>query len=515
MKFKVLIAVMASVLAQPAAAEWYKAESDHFVIYADDQEADVHRFAEMLERYHRALEAATGYKTEKPSPSNRVTVYTVGTARDVQQLAGGSSKFLQGFYVPRAAGSAAFVPDLSSVRGEPDPPMITLLHEYTHHFLISSQRYAMPRWVSEGAAEFYSSARFLADGGVSLGRPNTMRGGELYFEQKVSMEELFDDALYAKRAKTVYDSFYGQAWLLYHYLVFSPERKGQLNTYLQAVARGTPSLEAAKTVFGDLEKLRSELHGYLRAKRLMLFNVSAAAVQPGPIAVSRISAPLAAMLPVIVRSRRGVNSESAAAVLADARKIGGQYPGDAQVQAALAEAEFDAGNNAEAIAAADRAIAIDPGAKNAYVQKGFALFSEAADAPSDDRERAYRDAMVPFSALNAIENDHPLPLMYFYRSFVERGEQPSEIARDALARASELAPFDFGLAFETGAMLAASGKPALAIQVLKPVAANPHGGELAAQARAFLDQLADQPEGAVVHFVALPKPVVDGEAGAP
>jgi tetratricopeptide (TPR) repeat protein len=392
--------------------------------------------------------------------------------------------------------------------------MITLLHEYTHHFLISSQRYAMPRWISEGAAEFYSSAQFMSDGGVSVGRPNKMRGYELMYEQNISMEELLDDELYAKRNSKRYDSFYGQAWLLYHYLVFSTDRKGQLNAYMQAIAAGTPSLEAAKTVFGDLKKLGSELDTYLRARRVWVFNVRAEAVAPGPIAVSRIGAPLAAMLPVLVRSRPGGDSEGAAAVLVDARKIASRYPGDAQVQAALAEAEFDAGNDDEAIAAANRAIAIDPQVENAYVQKGYALFRKAADA--DDQDRAYRDAMAPFQALNAIENDHPLPLIYYYRSYVARGQEPSDNARDALARASELAPFDFGLAFQTGAMFAAEGRPGLAIQVLKPVAANPHGGQMAEMARAFIDQLATTPEGTIVHYSgAVDTEADDEDAAAP
>ena len=107
MRITSVFAVAAALCSAPAAAEWFKSESDHFVIYADDQEKDVRRLSEMLEKYHRALEAATGFKTEKPSPSNRVTVYTVGTASSVQKLAGGGSKFLQGFYIPRAAGSVA------------------------------------------------------------------------------------------------------------------------------------------------------------------------------------------------------------------------------------------------------------------------------------------------------------------------------------------------------------------------------------------------------------------------
>ncbi|WP_221559825.1 hypothetical protein [Qipengyuania qiaonensis] len=48
--FRFLAAFAALILAVPAQADWYRADSDHFVIYADDSEKDVARFAEMLER---------------------------------------------------------------------------------------------------------------------------------------------------------------------------------------------------------------------------------------------------------------------------------------------------------------------------------------------------------------------------------------------------------------------------------------------------------------------------------
>ena len=66
------------------------------------------------------------------------------------------------------------------------------------------------------------------------------------------------------------------------------------------------------------------------------------------------------MMPVIIRSRRGVDDEGAKAVLTDARAIASRFPKDPAVLSALAEAEHDAGNDKEAIAAADAALADDP-----------------------------------------------------------------------------------------------------------------------------------------------------------
>lgn len=497
-------------LGAPVQAKWHVAESDHFVIYADDSEKNVRRFAEMLENYHAAMELASNRQIDKPSPSNRVSIYALRSARDIQALADTKSDVLQGFYVPRAGGSVAFVQDLQSTDGEPDASMSVLLHEYAHHFLISSQRFAMPLWMSEGAAEFYSSAFFKPNGGIDLGKPNLSRGWELYNAAPVPIRELLDQNAYAKRKSKRYDAFYGRSWLLYHYLTFAEPRKGQLAAYWAELARGAAPIAAAEKSFGDLDELERELDKYMRKRQLYSWVVPAEALKAeaqkgGPIAVRPASAGLAAMLPVITTSRRGVNREQASALLVKARAVAAAHPQDAAVLAALAEAEFDAGNNAEAIDAADRAIALDPAAKNAYVQKGLAMFAQAEDA--DNRGAAYAAAMAPFQALNKLEPDHPYPLMHYYRSFEAQGKEPDETARHALERASLLAPFDLGLAVDAARMLAQEGKVGLAITMLQPVAASPHGGHLAATAKALIQFLTSAKEGSPVDLSEFAPPV--------
>ena len=114
------------------------------------------------------------------------------------------------------------------------------------------------------------------------------------------------------------------------------------------------------------------------------------------------------MMPLRIRSRVGVNKEQALALVTEARTVAARFPADPAVQAALAEAEYDAGNDAAAIAAADKALAADKTQVNAWVQKGYALFRSAADA--DDRKAAYRAARAPFVALNKLENEFAMIL---------------------------------------------------------------------------------------------------------
>lgn len=487
----------------PAHADWHVAESDNFVIYADDQAKDLHAFGEALESYNAALNLLSKREATKPSPSNRLTIFVVGSQNEIGKLADDKSKTIAGFYIPRAGSSVAFVPDIRMRGRETDWSMTVLLHEYAHHYFISNTTIAMPRWVDEGAAEFFASAKFERDGGLSIGRPARHRAAELAYARDVSVEELVDPKLYEEKKGKRYDAFYGRAWALYHYLYFSESRTGQLHKYLEGMSNGVDQVEAAEQAFGDLGDLQKDLDRYLDQRRIKVWNLGADVLTSNPVRVSKLSQGEADVMPLRIRSQRGVSRDQALELLPQVQKVAAEFPRDAAVLAALAEAEHDAGNFDRAIAAADAALAIDPTAKNALVQKGFALFAKAAEA--DDEDAAYSAAMKPFSALNRLENDHPLPLIYYYLSFEQRGVEPDETARHALERAAQLSPFDRSLAMRAGLMQAREGKIELARHTLGPVATNPHGGNMASEAQRFIDQMEGVPEGTEWS----PRPVLD------
>ncbi len=493
MRLGAVLTLLAAGLPPTAAqAEWLEASSANFVVYADDSRRDIVRFSEQLERYDAALALLTGKTLGTPSPSNRVTVYVVGDQEDVRKLYGNGSRFLAGFYVARASGSFAIVPSVRTGTTVLDFSMTTLLHEYAHHFMISASRFPMPRWYSEGGAEFFSAATFPANGGISIGRPATHRAAELLMPahaRDVEVTELLDPPKESR--SRAYDAFYGKSWLLFHYLTFDETRKGQLERYIALLTRGTRSRDAALQAFGDFEQLERNLDAYLGKSRILSFTLKPEMVPTGPIAVRPLSPGEAAIMPVRVRSKRGVDAASAKALLAEARAISARFPGEPAVLAALAEAEHDAGNDAEAIAASDAALGADPGQVNAYVQKGLSLFRMAATAP--DKPAAYRQARLAFAALNRREPDHPLPLIYYYRSFVSQGLPPPDLALAGLEQAVGLAPFDLDLKMALVTEQVRRREFLQARRNLGPIAYNPHGGELAAAAQRLLAKMDAEP----------------------
>ena len=144
------------------------------------------------------------------------------------------------------------------------------------------------------------------------------------------------------------------------------------------------------------------------------------------------------------------------------------------MQAALAEAEFDAGNDEAAILAADKALAAAPGNMTALIQKGYALSRMADKAKT---EEAWRAARRHFVSVNKIENDNPIPLIYYYLSFVQQDKEPTKPALDGLEWALELAPYDSRVRMMVAMRQMHDKRFAQAMRTISPLAYNPHAGE--------------------------------------
>lgn len=92
--------------ASPAHANWVRADSPHFVVFADDSEKNVARFAENLERFHAAMLLVTGRQDTVPSPSNRVTIFAEGSPRKISWLLGDKSNQAEASTRPEPADRA-------------------------------------------------------------------------------------------------------------------------------------------------------------------------------------------------------------------------------------------------------------------------------------------------------------------------------------------------------------------------------------------------------------------------
>ncbi|MFD1952017.1 hypothetical protein ACFSGX_14685 [Sphingomonas arantia] len=478
-----IAAALTGALATPATAAWFEARSDHFVIYAPGSADTARDYATRLERFDKGLRVMRGLPERPSDRANPLYVYVLPDAASIERLCGSGGnrkestcRNVAGFYQPRAGGSVAFTPRRSGNGGQFELNAQTVLfHEYTHHFMYANYTAAYPGWFTEGFAEFNGTARSERDGGLGFGIPAMHRGYSLMNGGKpLTLEELLT-ADSRKLNQDEREALYGRGWLLTHYLTFERKRDGQLSTYLRELNRGKPSLEAAKIAFGDLKILDRDVERYLLSAKMPYLPIAKDKLPIGEVTIRPLSPGETAMMPVRMRSERGVNATTATAVVAQARTLAAPYAADPVVQAWLAEAEYDARQDDRAEAAADRALAVDPKSREALLYKGRVHMRRAVQAKATD-QAVWREARSWFVKANRLEPDDAEPLMLFYDSFRPSGQRPSANAIIGLNQAFALAPQDAGLRFRVAREYIRDGKRNEAKLVLAPLAYDPHRG---------------------------------------
>jgi tetratricopeptide (TPR) repeat protein len=483
-----LIALGLSFLPAPALAEWREASSKHFLVYSEASEQSLRDFATKLERFDKAMRIRLGFHDEDLGPGNRVTVFVVDNMAAVQRLARAKGSGVAGFYSGRAGTSLAVVPRVSGSGGATDlNPATILLHEYSHHMMLQNAAAAYPAWFREGFAEFYSTARFEKDGTIGFGAAANHRAWGLVGMSPLPIELLFDPTRRRLSQLEWEATIYGRGWLLTHYLTFDRKRSGQLSAYLKAIQGGKKSLEAAQLAFGDLKVLDRELKTYLNRRLIPYLPMKAELLTIQPVALRTLRPGEAAIMDLRMRSRVGVAKGDIPRVARDMRKAAAPWPDDPAVQAALAEAEFDAGDFDAAEAAAIRAVAADPKNVDALTYRAMAAFERAKASPAD--EAGWKAVRGLIGKANRADPDDPRPLILYYRTFGEQGIAPTKLAVDGLLQAFALAPQDPGLRMNAARQLLVDGKAAEARRALIPLAYDPHGGEFGQAIAAVIAKL--------------------------
>ncbi len=254
------VAALATFAAGPAAAEWKRAETEHFILYGDVSERTLRTYATKIERFDTLLR--TYYPIQSDVQIPKLEIYLADGARDMRRVLPEGSETIAGFY-SADAGRIYTVTNISNPEA-----MSTLFHEYAHHFMFQMSAEAYPSWFVEGFAEYYSTVVMEPDK-IEVGRED--RGRMLMFTQLGSNQWApLADVLKWRVSRSgrarVFD-YYAQAWGLTHYLMSTPERQRMLSQYLNAVIRGGDPVSTMEAVTGrNPVELQSDMRRYFMGR---------------------------------------------------------------------------------------------------------------------------------------------------------------------------------------------------------------------------------------------------------
>jgi tetratricopeptide (TPR) repeat protein len=466
------LALFILFLAMPAQAEWKEIKTDHFLIYADKSDKDLSRFAEQLEAVHFLMLRANGLKEDRLPV--RVKVYAYGSVDKVGKLA--SNANAAGFYRPGPSGAIAVIPQ--SAGGSGLSSLEVLFHEYAHHFMLQYFPAAYPAWYVEGWAELIATSSFERKGAITFGKANSDRAGELEFGYWTHAGELVAKPR-DELPKASKEAFYGQSWLLAHYLTLSPERSQQLRMYLNGINRGFSQQQAA-AFFGDPDAFNKDVRAYLSRRN---FEYKAVPLPEGLLTnyQSRTLSPAEIdLMEEQIDFRRPMEPADAKIFLDKLRAKVARHGNDPAALHLLGEAELDLKNFDAARKVADQMLAIVPEHPNALTLKAQVELHFAKTA--DDPEVAIAAVREWISKAKVADPQNPLPHIALYESYAVNGEQPSDDAIEGLREAVRLVPQHDGARFQLATALFNRDGPAAvpeAVKLLRPVAFDPHGGETA------------------------------------
>ncbi len=373
-RIALVVLAFTTLLSTPAHAEWREATSEHFVILSEGSERELVRTAQRLEAVHWLLTQATNRRDALEG--QRVRVYLVDNPIMLRAIAG----------VPERSNVIAIYmgsPIMPTALAVRDRPQSDLYHEYGHHFMRQYMPSRLPGWFVEGFAEVVSTASFELEGRITYGKVANDRQYELQDTAWTPMARLFaepgDNGAEGNGSHAGIAS-YGQYWVTTHYLLFAPERRGQLARYIAAITRGDDSLVAAEAAFpGGLEQLDRDVRAYLRRADFQYRPVPLPEGVMRSPTVRTIRSGEAAALRLEMESARTWGVERNTGLLPRVAALAAQHPQEPAVHALHASVLIGTEQYPQAIEAADRGISIDAGHARSNALRAYAKYRAGSD----------------------------------------------------------------------------------------------------------------------------------------
>jgi len=268
-------AVPARALPSPKDS-WIEVHTASFTLFSEAGERKTREIGEDLERLRDALsQLAPGLTLSSPIPNYIYVFRSASSFRSYQRIYNGKPLESDGYFLTQQL--ANYVAINGNQHGD---ERAIIYHEYLH-YLLHNNFAALPLWLNEGLAEYYST--FQGDHNEArIGLPVPEHVFWLRQHTFIPLTTLF--AVTEKSPE--YNeadrrgSFYAESWALVHYLISgNPERRRQASEYLRLVQAGTPPDQIFAKAFGtDPTTLEHELRVYIQKK---LFDYTRVPIQAG------------------------------------------------------------------------------------------------------------------------------------------------------------------------------------------------------------------------------------------
>ena len=368
------------------ASPWFRAESQHFIVYADTKREATTELLNNLERLDFLLRIYTKSYRKPNSSDQKLTFYYQNRFEGLNTIDATLPADAIGLYSSCAAGVQGFGFNLGET--SQNEGLSYIFEAYTRHFIYRHTDIRSPAAFIDGFAQYFASVRFT-DTQMIVGK--TPLNVALYLDflgegHRYSLD--YTDVLAQNIANAknyagdagVQLEFAAKSWVLMHYMLSSEDNRGRMGKYLNSVYQGQQAVPAFEGAF-DLKatQLGMEMWRYRRTS----VKVLTVDVPDLPTATVNFTAlPEAAtdfvMLDAAVKSCPG--KPAGEALLRKIAGEAGKFPKNEYAQTTLSRARIAFGNPQDALPWLKQAIAKNAGNFDAVYLSGLANLRLAEQA---------------------------------------------------------------------------------------------------------------------------------------
>jgi hypothetical protein len=431
---------------------WFRAESQHFVVYSDTRQEDVSTLLDNLEKLDHVLRIYTQPVRKAQPQEAKLTLYYHSRASDLRQIDDGMPADAVGLYSSCAAGVQGFVrlvervPTLGDAELDKSPLDETLsfaFEAYARHFLYRHTDIRTPRWFLDGFAQYFSSMRF-SERQMVVGRaPKVVAeylrhidSGQSYsLEYDAVLRYALANARSLGGAEGVRLEFEAKSWLLMHHMLASDTRRRQLSRYLTLVEDGASPLTAFESVFAIKADDISTVMWRYGLKGLEVLRVDIPELPAVEVRFRSLSRAAGEFLLPDAALKSCPGRPAGDALLKKVASLHQRFPDDAFGRLVLSRAQIDWGDARDAVPALQQLLDDDEARADAHHLLGMARLRLAERSEGGERAAGLQDARRHLQRAQALQPGSPEIAVAAFRCELAAADYPREAALESVISA--------------------------------------------------------------------------------
>lgn len=350
---------------QQNVSNWFRAESQHFIVYSDTKHDDVTLLLNKLERFDYLLHLYTKAE-DKGDAGPKLTLYYQARIKDLKLVDRDQPAYAVGLYnscaqAVQGFGAHMYYRQNSNLALEKQPAnegLAYIFEAYARHFLYRYTDLRMPTWYIDGFAQYFAGTRFSESETVIGMAPESIGDYLRFISNGHSYSLDYEDILLQNDSKGhnlagtagVNLEFQAKSWVLTHYILSSSENIQHFRAYVGLVMQGVEQTKAFEQAFGyKVSKLSNNLWKYKRKSQALKLNLTATSSTTD---IQFSSLPISANNLILADAalKSCPNPKLGASLLEKISTEAKKFPGSDYAQLILSRAQIDWGNPQNALA---------------------------------------------------------------------------------------------------------------------------------------------------------------------